>query len=564
MAISATPRGFRVLIGGQAAVNGIGLDAGQYTHEDMHMYFEAFGAAQTGIYFNDVYIEPKNVTTANDGRFYSFSQQANGRSVKGWCEFVGHVGFGHVTIDGGAEYALRLHPWAVRYDVQVAADAGAYYSTGDSMLKWDPKSDAWANATWTAGRMSFAYDVYSEKDPVTDEEVKVVEVSFIDLASIPPQEWNTDTLKSDCGQAVFSADNLLVFDGKPIAPAAKRWPIASVFPKKAAFQFDQIGLAFEGAYMDEKGIVYAVKGTAQDPLAGTVRLDGVDLAVSICGHKLLVGGRPVASATVSGNRLQWYGHAGNDAGLPSAGFIDFDAARRAVVGGSLPARRVAAPASPKSAPITLTFGDAANKLDIYGLIGMNPFSKTPDGAWQDEIGAKAMDEFYNILLYNMDEKLRKTFLAAAPPDLRAEVRTIAHDGSDVAAFYKDLQVPYLTQALSSSKQDQAKYLNAARAGKRLKRKVAVNEVYKRHADKLYRLFWMEKWKQTADYLDDQQNTDYSAKITKGFAVIQADLESRMAHAIDTDKAERLKNLIKELEDLKAWRNVSTIVRQPEL
>src|SRR6267378_1149533 len=91
------PRCFKVLLGGEDTADGKLFDLFSYKDEGIFMQWEAFGAAETGIYVNDLYLHPENVKSDNDGRKYLFQQEVDGSVVSGWVEFVGGKGFGHIT-----------------------------------------------------------------------------------------------------------------------------------------------------------------------------------------------------------------------------------------------------------------------------------------------------------------------------------------------------------------------------------------------------------------------------------------------------------------------------------
>jgi hypothetical protein len=276
--MTTASRCFKVLLGGEETSKGKLFDLGSYRDENVFMQWEDFGAETTGIFLNDLYIEPSSVAAEIGGKKYFFEQSVNGRKVVGWCEFVGGEGFGHITI-GDAGYVLRLEPWAPRYDVEIVRGelAGAEYNDGESRLKWDSSSAKWSGAPWRKDQLMFGYEVKSERDPVTEEQKQYVQMLFSDIEK--GTEW--DLRRGDSFYAEMSATNMMSFqaDDPPVQPERASDEIKSVFPARASFQFDRFAFSFTGAYMDSDGRVYAVKGEAHDPLAGAFEMeDGARLS----------------------------------------------------------------------------------------------------------------------------------------------------------------------------------------------------------------------------------------------------------------------------------------------
>lgn len=57
-------------------------------------------------------------------------------------------------------YAVMLQPLAVTFDVQAAANSGAYQSSRHDGLIWDSTLIAWTSASWEA-TMGLQYDINS-------------------------------------------------------------------------------------------------------------------------------------------------------------------------------------------------------------------------------------------------------------------------------------------------------------------------------------------------------------------------------------------------------------------
>lgn len=546
--------GFKVLLAGEEAVrNGISNDD-HFTDEGHVLYFESFGNSTRGFYFNDVWIEPASIKISNGGRMYSFRQQVGAKWVSGWFEFVGVTGYGHISFDQNGGYAVRLHPWAVTFDVEISMNAGAYYSTSEHRLVWNKDSDAWKTAKWIPDQMQFAYDVYEELDPILGT-VEVIECRFTDIGDptfIPPHYME---LSANQGYtATMSSGNLfsLSVQSPPDEKSREHETVRSVYPKGTNFQFDQLGLNFVGAYQDKYGNVYAVKGKGQELLAGSYQLGGIaNSRVSVYGGQLYVDDIAAADCHQAGNRLYWDGLDHPAAEIPISGYIDINQDQAMINDKHTGARVKAQRLHAVELPVQVNVANNA-KLDITGLMGMNPMQMDKDGRYYDVVGRNSMDDFYKILVNYMDTDLRQNFVSGSQPDMSPEVRSIAFDHNNNATFYKTLQVPYLAKALSNSTLDQAQYLNGSRASQQLKRGTANNEVYKRHSDALYRMHWLKLWGNMQDYLNDQEKNDHSTQIDNIFTSLKDHVTKQMEGAVDTDKKSRLNDILKEMDELKQW------------
>ncbi|HEX3028945.1 MAG TPA: hypothetical protein VHT34_06520, partial [Clostridia bacterium] len=551
---SSIPCCYKVLLGGEEVINGRLLDHDSYRDENHFIYFEGMGEEGKGIYYDDIYIHPRNITLTNDGRMVTFRQKVGDQMFKGWCEFVGKMGYGHFEFGLNRGYAVTLRPWAVPYEVQISTGAGAYYSSSGNKLVWDTDSQEWKNAVWESGQMVFAYDVYEKKDPVSGI-VKILECRYTDTGVTGTPFWE---LTENIGySAEINASNLMTINAineVPPDPDRKKMPIPSVFPKKFQVQFDDIGLSFQGAYLDDDGKVYAVKGRAQRLISGSYTLDGISTPVSVFGGKLAVDGRVISSSHQAGNRVYWSDMKENTHEFPSSGFLEFSENCDRITGGFASGERMEGILKkPEIAPAVFTSSEG-DSLDIYGLIGMNPMKMDSSGNWYDDVGQESMKDFYKIIVNFMDRNLRESFIPVSVPELTPELRQIAYDEpqSSTAFYNKTMQIPYLVRTLSNSTLDQAKYLNGSRAGKQLKQGCANNDVYKRHADKLYRLHWKKTFPNTDTYLEDQETTDYTEKINGNFNYLKDIIHERMKCAVDSDREKRLKDLMDEMDGLNQW------------
>jgi hypothetical protein len=548
MATTYIPRCFKALLGGADTADGKLFDRLGYRDEGLFMQWDAFGSSETGIYLNDYYLPPENVMVDNDGRKYLFEQRIGSDFLRGWCEFVGNEGIGHVTL-GESGYVLKLEPWAPRFDMAIATgqSAGAYWVADKGSFEWKPESAAWKNAQWQPRQAVFGYQVTSTRDPISGESVQHVEVLFKDSnGSI----WEPRPNDFDL---VTSADGLIAMTAEdpPLQPEREGSVIKSVFPARAQFQLDRFGFSFDGVYSDSKNRIYAVQAEAQMPLAGAYEMeDGSRL--SFYGGRVHADGQTPRSAFLRGNQL-YLDPASSD--ISPSLFVEIIGDGSVIQRGGVNGRRVQGTlAKPRldAVPALADTGD----LSVKGLLGMNPMARDVNGGWYDTVGRAAMEDFYRILVNYMDPALRQEFISATPPDLSPEVRHVANDDPSAAVFYKDLQIPYLAKALSLSTQGSAKVLNGQRASKKLKRGCADSAVYARHADKLYRLHWMKRWPHMEDYLRDQREVDVSAKRARIGVVmdaIRSQLEAKMVQlSDDADAKKRWTDLVAEIDALKRW------------
>jgi hypothetical protein len=147
-------------------------------------------------------------------------------------------------------------------------------------------------------------------------------------------------------------------------------------------------------------------------------------------------------------------------------------------------------------------------LNVFGF--MNCDVMVPDtgpdavGGFKDIVSEAAQKDFYDIILYHMDDDLRKLFISATSVTLSAEVKAIADDDPKNKEFYKKLQVPYLSILLGRSKISQGQHCNTIRAQKMLKEIPSADPTYKRHSSKLYKLHFLQMFPKVTDYIEDQK------------------------------------------------------------
>ena len=470
------------------------------------------------------------------------------------------IGRGSMQV-GEHNAAVKLTYLNPHYRVSLSTNAGA--ALINNKLTWDTDSDAWKNAEWVDSGLIWSYALKEIK--IVGQVINYTEVTFED----PKAEDKTSWVCDDSGGATFNDQCTTTLDKKGrfvftasdgVIPPTYSRPTAqdgikSVFPYQMAFDFDELAYNITGGAMlvdqkDETGQVLAMKGVYdQDPsIVGNyvVSHDGVPRAQFGVSHgKLVIRNQRIESSSVKGSTLQWSNvpeDLASEAGLPTGGVMMFsNRGQSASVQGvktQLTANRFVSP----------HVAVAASNLNIYTLVNMDPHEKIHDDI-EDVVQMKSMDDFYSIIKYYMRPDLREKFISANPPDIK-DIREIAEDNPDAnRAFYSNLSVPYLVNALSSSPDDDAKYLNGRRAAKWLKMKIANNDVFNDQSHQLYSRQWQQKFPAMTDFLLDQANN--TAKYNP---MIEEDAEKwvkevREDIGDDPDQQESLKKFIAMIENL---------------
>ena len=401
------------------------------------------------------------------------------------------------------------------YIVDVSADAGATATpeAAGMTLTWDAsKFDA---ATWSTA-LKWNYAVRTHQEPLGDESYTTVH--FRDEQT--HVEWKPSALPLDSVFTVMlDVDRKLVFQlqGGIDPPTDDRSKltgddakVSSVFPYEMVFQFDQLAESFDGAMLvghpDASGTVYAIRGNADNQsIVGEYTGGGARFAVH--GGQLVVGGKPVAGSSVTGNRLTWSGLEPGFAattGLPAEGELEFSHDGASVTGGvATGARRVSEPSERAPVPGAVLEADAEPALQPETLLGMDPHGKDANGQVVDLVQAAAMEDFYKVIQYYMDPTLRSTFISTNAPDLGPDLQPIAQDGPKNQAWYAAFGVPYLASALAGSTDPALKQLNVARARQMLKTGAAKAPVYTEQSQRMYALEWVAKFPETTSFLTDQ-------------------------------------------------------------
>lgn len=103
--------------------------------------------------------------------------------------------------------------------------------------------------------------------------------------------------------------------------------------------------------------------------------------------------------------------------------------------------------------IRVAANDAPAALQIAGLINLNPMVQDDKDitGYRDAVAQKAMEDFHDLIIYFMDEDLRKTFVRQTVPALSEAIRQVAEDDKGTGKnreFYQKLQVPYIVSMLA--------------------------------------------------------------------------------------------------------------------
>ncbi|KAK2051737.1 hypothetical protein LY76DRAFT_556740 [Colletotrichum caudatum] len=261
----------------------------------------------------------------------------------------------------------------------------------------------------------------------------------------------------------------------PAAPASRAGkPVASVFPTIWQVQLSPFGNSFDGAYRDAKGNVYAVSGMVKMNDSTSI----VNMLSAAPENLPVQNVNPAAEAMMAAPQPVFSSLVAADAG-----------------------------------------GTGAPPLQVFELLNLNPMVQDPTdpSGWRDSVTQLAMTDFHDLIVYFMDPDLRTTFVQASAPALTPAMLAIANDDAasgtgENKAFYQRLQVPFIVSMLAAGKFDQGKYCNGKRADARLKDIPSDDPVYKRHSSKLYRAHFIEKFPSITEFLRDQNQNDYTAKM----------------------------------------------------
>ena len=481
----------------------------------------------------------------------------------------GSTGSGSIQIgDQRIQKSVTMQHSPPTYNVSLSSNAGA--TLVDDHLKWDTNLNQWKTAKWADDVLAWSY-VQKEQNLI-GKTGYYTEVTFKDPKA-DSETWKCDdsgnpfgndqctTLLDSAGRFYFEV-SANVTPPTYSRPASTEDGIKTVFPYRMTFDFDVIAFKMTGAMLinsnDGNGQVLALKGeSTNQSIVGNYILrssEGVPTAqFGVSNGKLLVDNKEIKSSAVKGSTLFWSDipkDFASKSGLPTNGSMAFSKmGRSAKVQGLVKPHTAERYMSPRVAAAQ------SLNLSIYGLLNMDPHGEVGGGdkkSFEDIVQNKSLGDFYKIIQYFMDKSYREDFISANPPDIH-DVQDIADDNpSENSTFYKSLQVPYLTNALSSSTEHVARKLNARRAAKWLKTSIANNSVFKSQSTKLYARQWQLKFPIMHDYLLDQiQNASaYSEHICQDAANYISQLKNDVGD--DPDQKTALQEIVTKFENLRDY------------
>ena len=110
-------------------------------------------------------IAPSDVAWVPATKSYTFNATFDesslpkiGSDVAGFISFETTVPTGALAV-GNSTFNIQLDKTTTWYDVDVSANAGAYWSSAKSQLIWDTTSTTWVNAVWESSKLTFGYDI---------------------------------------------------------------------------------------------------------------------------------------------------------------------------------------------------------------------------------------------------------------------------------------------------------------------------------------------------------------------------------------------------------------------
>ncbi|KAF3258944.1 hypothetical protein TWF192_011078 [Orbilia oligospora] len=556
------PRSFKLKLAGVDSLKGGSMKPAHdgWSSEEHTIFFSAFGTPGKPIRFDNGWISPEDITLSPDKNFYNIvTTDTNGQQLGMYLDFMDPISpQGSLSTPNGM-YHLSLQPYATQFNVSISANAGAYSSTAKGELKWDETSAAWQNAQWNPNSMVFAYDTVKVSMGAGMPTDLVNEFSFEDpqdpnnpfqLTAANMNEY-TSTVDGTLSEGyVYMAVNVndAMYVPNPI-PARATQNITSVYPIQANFKFDDFGLNFTGAYMvpNSTNTVYAVTGVGimgntpegLDKTQGmnqqpTTTTDGTGAADAVQPD-----GSVMDNVFATENNFDGV----DKKSLPKPSFSTLV---KPITTAFRP--QVLANASGSDTPTT--------PLIINGLLGMNPMqpataaNPSPTG-YYDAVAEESNQDFHDIVCYYMDDSIRTTFVQSGPYVIEDQtVLSIANDSAQNEAFYKQLQVPYVTASLAGATSvDDSVYCNGKRAQKQLQDLPANSPIYKRHVDALYRYRFIQRFSTIQSYINDQSTTDYTADMAAAAAQMKTSLAQRAGQLADP---KALASAQEDIDNLLQW------------
>lgn len=417
------------------------------------------------------------------------------------------------TIDG--LYSIRLEAFGLPYDVAVSANKSlASWDQARKTLVWHSTSPEWKLGPWETNSMGFRYGhgkagresrlEASYEDRLSKQKPFELLAPYFDRDYTATLVTDTTTKQS---KIRFAVDPEAYDEIIPSPPKVRENnAVKSVFPAISLFEFDRMGMSFQGAYaivspnMDNP-TVYAVQGTVPD----------ISTAL-----------QPDAGQTQDSVFFS------NQDPIPTP----FETVNRD--------RSVGAGDTPKS---------------ILPLLSMDPVFPDPSSPskFTDVVTDEANKSFYDIICYYMDDDLYKTFISSSPATLEPEIRAIATNDPRNRELYKALQVPYLVSALSGSTVEEARDLNKVRAPAQLKSIPATDEklnpIYNTQMTALYRHHFKRIFA-IDGFLYEQGAYDWSETIDKVSQNLKEIIGEMVSEAKGDENA--FKETMEDVDKLTKW------------
>ncbi|EPX65348.1 hypothetical protein D187_000774 [Cystobacter fuscus DSM 2262] len=558
------------------------------------------------LFVDAVEIRPEHLRVASDGLGLSWAQGAGEARRAGSLRFASHrgSGMGHVTF-GATEAPVSIVTES-HFRCTLSRNAGAVLQREQSLF-WSEDSAAWKQATWSGEALRWTLRVVDSEE--VGAHTREIDMSFSDLQT--QVGWKAGRDGEDFASTLvdetvkvgertirrlrfdFSIDDVEAIaedDRSGLAPDDRG--IATVFPFLGAFHINQWADKLSGAIackVDGQSVAYAVRGVADnDAIVGLYQLEGTRLPFLVHGEHLEVAGARAAVQRL-GDELHWTGlpgHLAQLAGLPATGMLRFSNDGETVLEGgngrrcsavlSLVAERNTVLAAADGATVAdtamatvdwtarrLAAATAAPQLDLDALMNMMPYAADDKGITRDVVQEEVRGDLFQIIHFYMEPALRERYISQAPIELEGELRLIAEKGGkkdgeegvkEVREFYRGLGTPYLAAAMRSQSSDKGlRKLNLLRAEQMLKSRISQSDIYAQQAPLLYARRFRMRFKEFADYLNDQEQnaTAHAAHIATDAAKWAEEITRRLKAAPDQPTRDAFQAMLDDIKEVAA-------------
>jgi len=504
-------------------------------------------------------IARENWTYDRETRRLAFNQGQGASHVSGVMYMLG-IGArmkGYVQV-GETVLQMTAGLAPVFYDCRIARDAVDKVGQKSVTLRWDTASDEWKNAAWgDAATFRLTYRI-TEEGSYGGQSVYFVETSFADITTPDDIKLWAPT-GGNLGAYTAYATPAMFFDF--FVEQAQPPATSSLFPLQLSVQMSPDTSTFTGGMLtgrnDLAGIAYGLQGTFGGTANGLYAVEDGDKVVGIVAA--VNGSFRIAGEEVAGLRQDAHGVVWSElpetlqnvSGLPASGRVPLsrsgqfgrDKATRIAFRrvSTKDALRWATKTAKGTALAQVAANLAGESLGIRELESFSQFGK-PDGkSYVDVVQQSATADTYNILLFFMDDTLRKQFVSTTKPALDPTIQNIAAmkgaKGEDPAEFYKSLGVSYVAANLGRFSSDTNKeFLNWKRATAWLNEQFKISPVMQAQMPALYANRYAEV-NAVGKYLDDQRGN--SARYTPGLTQeIDTWIETTVALAVGDDEAQK--------------------------